>query len=399
MPDLAPRKDFPVLSREIDGTPLVYLDSAATSLKPRSVIAATSGYYEKIGANIHRGKHILSDEASDAFEGARRKVARFFSAQANEVVLTHNATHALNLVALGLPLPTGARILVAADAHHSAILPWRRRGEVELVDAHDDLERTLARYDDALAKNPAVVVLTHCSNVSGVYFPVAEMAARAKEKGAIVVVDAAQSAPHRKISTTTLHADFLAVAGHKMLAPSGTGLLIGDAERLELLDPTFAGGGSVDWVDVESSRWRALPHRLEAGTPHIAGVIGLGAAVDYLERLGMAAVETHDADIGIALRREARRRPKLRVVEPAGEAPHAALVSLVVEGTDKVSDIARSLSDSYGVMARSGYLCAQPYVTRAAGREVLRLSAYVYNDDADVVRAFEALDELLVAYA
>jgi cysteine desulfurase/selenocysteine lyase len=257
----------------------------------------------------------------------------------------------------------------------------------------------LARYDDALQKRPDVVVLTHCSNVSGVYYPVADMAARAKAAGAVVVVDAAQSAPHVKLSTGALNADFIAVAGHKMLGPTGTGLLIGTAEQLERLSPTFAGGGSVDWVDSSTSRWRALPHRLEAGTPHIAGVIGLAAAVDYLERIGMSEVARHDSDVAAALRREASKRERLRVIEPSGDVRRAALVSMVVLGASSVSDIARSLSDSFGIMARTGYLCAQPYVSQAAKSEVLRLSAYVYNSEEDVLRAFSALDELIAAFA
>lgn len=397
--ELGVEDDFPVLSREIDGRRIVYMDSAATTLKPRSVIRAVTGYYERYTANIHRGKHRLSEEASDRYEEARYRVATFLRCQGNEVVFVRNTTEALNLVARGLGLERGDLVVGCLDAHHSQVLPWRENATLRTACVAAGGGVDLDHYRELLREGPRLVALTHCSNVTGVYLPVAEMAAMAREAGALVVVDAAQSIPHRRLDLRELQADFVAFSGHKMLGPSGVGVLFGRAELLERLRPPIHGGGMVDWVSAESSGQRKLPHRLEAGTPAIEAAIGLAAAVEYLDDLGEAAVDQHDRELSALLLAEAERRPHLRVLGPTRGVERAALVSLTIPGLDDLGDVARALSDSYGVMARSGHLCSQPYVDAHTPGEVLRLSAYLYNTAGDVAHAFAALDEVVARLA
>jgi len=393
-PGAETRADFPALSRQVDGMPVVYLDNAATTLKPRSVIDAVTHYYANVGASIHRGKHTLSEEASTRYEQVRYQVGQFLGVPSNEIVFTANATSALNLVASGLGLTRDDLVLVALDAHHSNLVPWRQRARVELIrtDAHGVID--LDHYRQLVRSRPRVVAVSGCSNVTGLYAPLADMVRMAREAGALVVVDAAQSLPHRRPAIEELDVDFLACSGHKMLAPTGTGVLWGRFELLQALEPAWLGGGTVDWVDEHGHELRSVPHRFEAGTPHIAGIYGLGEALRYLDRLGRDAVEQHDRELGRLLLEEARKRPWLRVLGDAPGADRAALVSLEVRGIEHLQDIARMLSDSYGIMCRTGHLCAQPIVDRLTPGEVLRISAYVYNTVDEIRHAFEALDEI-----
>jgi cysteine desulfurase/selenocysteine lyase len=358
------------------------------------VIDAVTHYYEDVGANIHRGKHYLSEEASTRYERVRYQVGQFLDVPSSEIVFTGNATGALNLVAAGLDLSAQDLVLVPLDAHHSNLVPWRETARVALIrcDAHGAVD--LDHYRELLRLRPKVVALSHCSNVTGLYAPLADMVAAARDAGALVVVDAAQSTPHRRLAVKALGVDFMAVSGHKMLGPTGTGVLWGRFELLEKLRPVWLGGGTVDWVDEERHQVRKVPHRFEAGTPHIAGIYGLGAALTYLDRLGREAIEQHDTELARVLLAEAHKRPWLRVLGDAPGADRAALVSLEVRGAPRLGDIARMLSDGYGVMCRTGHLCAQPVVSRLTGGEVLRLSAYVYNSAKEIRWAFEALDEI-----
>jgi cysteine desulfurase/selenocysteine lyase len=387
------RADFPVLDREIDGTRVTYLDSAATSLKPRAVVDAVTRYYTEVSANIHRGKHMLSEEASDAYEGARTCVAAFLGVPAAQVVFTTNTTHALNIVAAGVDLSPDDLVLVSRDAHHSLQLPLRARARVAWLPVRDDGAIDLDAYTGLLTRRPALVAITHCSNVTGRYAPVAELAALAREHGALTVVDGAQSVPHRQVRLPDLGVDALAFSAHKMLGPTGIGVLAISEELAGRLRPLELGGGVVDWVDADSWTLRRAPHRFEAGTPHIAGAYGLRAAVDYLDELGMAEVADHDRWLAELMYAEAGKRDYLAVLEPA-PADRSATLSAAVRGIDDLTELARALSDSYGVMCRSGHLCAQPYVDDLAGTAVLRLSAYVYNTPDEIHRAFDALDEL-----
>jgi cysteine desulfurase/selenocysteine lyase len=387
------RADFPVLRREIDGTRVTYLDSAATSLKPQPVIDAMTRYYTEVSANIHRGKHMLSEEASDEFELARMRVAAFLGVRAAEVIFTANTTHALNIVAAGLDLRPDDLVLVSRDAHHSLQLPLRERSQVEWLPEHADGTIDLDACAKLCTRRPALVAITHCSNVTGRYAPVAALAALAREHGALTVVDAAQAVPHRRVSLPELGADAIAFSAHKMLGPTGIGVLALRQELAGRLHPTALGGGTVDWVDLDHWVLRRPPHRYEAGTPHIAGAYGLRAAIDYLETLGMADIADHDRWLAELLYTEAAKRPYLTVLHP-GPADRSATLSATVRDIDDLTELARALSDSYGIMCRSGHLCAQPFVDNLAGTPVLRLSAYLYNTPDDIHLAFTALDEL-----
>lgn len=390
------RDDFPALQREIDGQAISYLDNAATTLKPRSVIRAISEYYESNGANIHRGKHRLSEEASDAYEASRVLIAGHICAAANEVVLVRNTSEALNLVASGLDLDPDAYIVGSLDAHHSQLLPWRRVGRLELtrVDCHGRLDRD--HFRTLLRGRPKVVALTHCSNVTGVVHPVGELIAEVRSAcDATVVVDAAQSLPHRRISVHELDVDFLAFSMHKMLGPSGVGCLFGRSELLAALRPLTVGGGMVDWVDLDGSVDRRIPHRFETGTPAIASVIGCATAIRYLEALDAPKRLQHDRELCAALVGGALARPGVSLIGPPDQTGRIAIATLRLAEGVPAGEAARLLSDSYGFMVRSGHMCAQPLVAELAGGETLRVSAYLYNEVSEIERFYQALDELL----
>lgn len=388
-------RDFPILSRVIDDNRLIYFDSAATSLKPVQVASEVSRYYLEVSANIHRGKHYLSEEASVFYEEGRYKVAQLIGAVGNEVVFVRNTTEGLNIVASGLEIGKNDTVIVCTDSHHSGYLPWVERAKVELVRIDAQGMVDLDHYEELLKLGPKVVALTHCSNVSGLYAPVEKMAQMAKEVGAIVVLDAAQSAPHRRLNVTRLNVDFLSFSSHKMLGPTGIGVLYGKQEYLDKLTPPYLGGGMVDWVDTEGFRMRKIPHRFEAGTPHIAGVYGLVAAITYLEKTGFERIEAHDLELGKLLLSEAKKRQYLEVMAPGDQsAERCAIVSLKMSGQESLGDVARMLSDSYGVMCRTGHMCAQPLVDYLADGEILRASGYLYNTKQDVMDLFNALDEI-----
>ncbi|MGC1283802.1 MAG: aminotransferase class V-fold PLP-dependent enzyme [Streptosporangiaceae bacterium] len=388
------RPDFPLLQTTVDGNRIVYLDNAATSLTPRQVTDEMARFYHQVGANVHRGKHFLSEQASNDFEEVRALVAQFTGFQSNEVVFTANATASINMIAAGLQLTPDQVVLVPFDSHHSAMLPWRRCADVRYLPVDRDGLVELDRFAELLRSRPAVVMLNHCSNVSGAYAPVHQMAAMAKEAGALTVVDAAQSIGHRSVRDE--HFDFLAFSAHKMLGPTGIGVLCGRYQHLSRLQPTSLGGGTVDWVDTERYEIRKVPHALEAGTPDIAGAYGLGAAVRYLTSIGHEALADHDRAFGAALTAEALCRPYLRVLGPCGGADRGAILSFTVDGVHNLKEIAKILSDSYGVMCRTGHMCAQPFVDRFTDDEVLRVSGYVYNDHDDISLLFSALDAVVM---
>ncbi|TSC34377.1 aminotransferase class V-fold PLP-dependent enzyme [Corallococcus sp. Z5C101001] len=394
------REDFPALTRRIDGQRITYLDNAATTLKPRAVIEAITRFYTENGSNIHRGKHYLSEEASDQYEGVRSKVAQFLGAYGNEVVFVKNTTEALNLVAGGLGLSRDDVVVGSLDSHHAQLLPWRRVANLKLVQVDREGRVDLEHYQELLRSRPKVVALTHCSNVTGAMAPIEAMAAAAKEAcGAVVVVDAAQSLPHVRLDVSRSAVDFVAFSGHKLLGPTGVGCLFGRREALEGLRPLMVGGGMVDWVDTQGSRERKIPHRFEAGTPAIASVLGLGAALGYLEQLGEQRQRSHERALTEALLRCALSRDYVELLGPRTAEERCAIATFRIRGCEDLSDVARSLSDSYGIMCRSGHLCAQPMVDAAASGEVLRASAYVYNTPEELERLFQALDELVVFLA
>jgi cysteine desulfurase/selenocysteine lyase len=388
------KRDFPGLRVEIDGRLITYLDSAATSLKPQVMVDAVTDYYTGVSSNVHRGKSYAIELVSNNFERARYRTAELISCSGNEIVFTKNTTDAVNIVASGLGLTKDDHVLICADSHHSHQLPWISRATTSSVNLLPEGGLDLDDFKKKVDQRPKVVAITHCSNVTGVYNPIKEMTTLAKEKGAIVVVDAAQSIPHKKISVMDLDVDFLTFSPHKMLGPTGIGVLYGKKEMLELLTPTSFGGGMVDWVELDSFRLRKLPHRLEAGTPHIAGALGLGAAIDYLNSLGMDNIASYDKYLAQTMLKLALERDYLRVVHSDPEAERSAVLSFWVPSAPNLDDVARILSDTYGVMCRNGHLCAQPYIDQIAGAQVMRISTYLYNDVSDIERFFSALDDI-----
>ena len=386
------RQDFPILQRRINDRPLIYLDSAATSLKPRQVIAAVVHFYEQHCANIHRGVHLLSQEASELYEEARYKVARFVGAMDREIIFVRNATEALNLVARCLPLQ--GKVLTTLAEHHSNLLPW---GENERVVKATLTDRGLLDMDDLAAKLAAnhvsLVAVNHVSNGLGTINPVVEIGQLARDAGAYFLVDGSQSVPHMPVSVKSLDCDFLVFSGHKMLGPSGIGVLYGRAELLEKMEPFLLGGDMISEVHADSYQLANIPWKFEAGTPNIEGAIGLGAAVEYLQNVGMANIRTHEKHlVGLALEGikalktislygsdVAESRGGVITFKRAGLAAHA---------------LAKLLSNRYSILVRSGYHCAQPLFEAIGSGETCRASLYLYNTEEEVATLVEALATL-----
>ncbi|MDC6379893.1 aminotransferase class V-fold PLP-dependent enzyme [Pseudomonas graminis] len=389
---MAAPQDFPVLRNKIDEKRIIYLDSAATSLKPSVVLDEMCRYYSDIGATIHRGKNYLADQASSDFEYVRAAVAQLCGFASNEVIFTANATASLNMVASGLMLQATDLVLLPFDAHHSAILPWRNFAKTLTIPTDFLGAIDLCAYKELLALKPSVVVLNGCSNVTGYYPPVAEMAQLAKSVGALTVMDGAQFIPHKQQSIPDI--DFLAFSAHKMLGPSGLGVLCGRYDALLRLAPQSLGGGVVDWVDADNHILRRPPHRFEAGTPNIGGVYGFGAALSYLSNISFSHIEKHDLYLGEYLCHKVEERRFLDLLGSGSAYPRGALASFSVGSIHNLNELSRVLSDSYGIYCRTGHLCAQPFIDSITDNEVLRVSAYIYNDVQDIDDFFMALDEV-----
>jgi cysteine desulfurase/selenocysteine lyase len=393
------RADFPILKRKIGGKPLVYLDSAATSQKPEVVINAIDRYYREYNANVHRGVHRLNEEATIAFEQSREEFARFIGAKTSkEIVFVRNATEALNLVVLSWAranLKSGDRILLTELEHHSNIVPWQMLAnakglKLDYVKICDDGVLDCESFERLIKESPRVLSLAHVSNALGTINPVREMAREAHKVGATVVVDAAQSVPHMPVDVSDLECDFLAASGHKMLAPTGIGVLYGREDLLERMEPVMGGGEMIKEVHLQDARWNDLPWKFEAGTPNIEGAIGLRAAVDYLSKLGMQNVREHEKDITrYALERLADVKGLVlygtREIEKRGAAISFNL------GDIHAHDLATVL-DTQGIAIRSGHHCAQPLMERLKVPATSRASFYIYNTKREVdilVRALE----------
>jgi cysteine desulfurase / selenocysteine lyase len=369
------------------------LDSAATSQKPQVVIDAESGYYERQNANVHRGVYALAEEATELFEKARERVARFLNApDPSEIVLLRGTTEAMNLVAYGLSqgsIEVGDRVVTTVMEHHSNIVPWhflrtRRRAELEFVDIDESGRLKLSDYDRLLDRRTKVVTLTHVSNVLGTVNPVREIAERAHDVGALVVVDAAQSAPHRKVDVQALGADFVAFSGHKLLGPTGIGVLWGRAELLRKMPPFLGGGEMIQEVHQDRVLYREPPARFEAGTPNVGGAIALSAAIDYLEGIGWDELAAHGRGLGRLARRLAADRfgPDLTFVGPSDGPDREPIFSYTFAGVHP-HDIA-SILDASAVAVRAGHHCAQPLMERLGVSALTRASPYLYNTEAEI---------------
>ena len=390
------RADFPLLEREIDGRPIAYLDSASTAPKPRPVIEAVLDCYRRHTANVHRGVHVLAEEASEAYEAARTEVASFLNAAPDEIVFTRNSTEGVNLVAHGLGLGRDDEVVVTALEHHSNFLPWRAAARTVAVGLGDD---GLPRYDEverALSPHTRLLALAQVPNTTGVVAPVERWVALARERGVPLLVDAAQSASHLPIDVRALDCDFLVLSGHKLLGPSGIGVLYGKRERLAGLALYQTGGGMVRRHTDEGFTPHDVPQRFEAGTPNIEGAVGLGAAVGYLRALGMDAVRAHSLALGRHLVEGLREIPGARIV--AGSAPverriGLAAFTLAAPGLGQEA-VARLLCDRYGILVSGGYHCAHVLHDRLGLDGTVRISTHVFNTHAEIDRALAALREI-----
>jgi cysteine desulfurase/selenocysteine lyase len=392
------REDFPILTRQWDGRPLIYLDSAATAQKPRVVIDAVRDHLAHHNANVHRGVYALAQEADAAYDGARRRVAAFVGGEARTTIFTKNVTEAINLVAYAwgrANVGAGDAVLITTMEHHANIVPWqmlcRERG-AQLryleADAHGRLD--LAALDTELARGDVkLVAFTHVSNVLGTINPVSEMTARARAAGALALVDGAQAVPHMPVNLEEVGADFYAWTGHKALGPTGIGVLHGRAELLEAMQPFLTGGDMIASVDFQSATWNELPYKFEAGTPPIAEAVGLGAAVNYLSNLGMQRVRAHERELTAYLLARLAEVPGLRVVGPHDAGARGGLASFALEGMH-AHDVAE-LADRGGVCIRAGHHCAQPLMRRLGMSATARASVGIYNTPADVDALIEAL--------
>ena len=390
------REDFPILHEQAHGHPLIYFDNAATSQKPRHVLDALRHYYEHENANVHRGLHELSSRATEAYEKSRKRVASYLGAtMADEIVFTRGTTESINLVAQawgGKFLRAGDAILLTEMEHHSNLVPWQLLAErmgarLRFVPVRDDGTLALDQLPSLLTPEVKLFAFTHISNSLGTINPVAELCAKAQAVGALTLVDAAQSIGHLPIDVQKLGCDFLAFSGHKMCGPTGIGALYGRADILDALPPWHGGGEMIVSVTLEKSAFKKPPHRFEAGTPNIAGAIGLAAAIDYLERIGRAEIFKHDVDLANYATQRLAELPGIRILGPSTE--RGALVGFVMEAAHP-HDLT-TFADQYGLAMRGGHHCNQPLMRRFGVTGTTRASFYFYNTTAEIDRMIEIL--------
>jgi len=392
------RKDFPILNQTVNGHPLVYLDSAATSQKPVQVLEVLKKYYEYDNANIHRGVHTLGTRATEAYELAREKVARFINAPSSEqVVFTRGTTESLNMVAYGyarLHLKPGDEIVLSPSEHHSNLIPWQQvvratGATLKYLPLQDDGTVRLEDVRSTVSKATKIVALAHVSNVLGTIHPIKEIAKIAHENGAIIVVDGAQSVPHMPVDVQDLDCDFLAFSGHKMCGPTGIGVLYGKRKWLDLMEPTYFGGEMIDVVELHEATWKETPWKFEGGTMNIAGAIGLGAATDYLTAVGMENIHQHGALLSAYAMERLSALPGIEIYGPRLGAVRAGLVTFNLEGVHP-HDVSTVL-DSEGVAIRAGHHCAQPLMRMLNVAATARASFYLYNTEQDIDALVAAL--------
>ena len=390
------RKDFPILDQIVNDEPLVYLDNAATTQKPKVVLEAVDRYYQEDNANVHRGVHTLAERATASYEGARETVRRFINASSTkEVLFTRGTTTGLNWIGRFAEeiLEEGDEVLISIMEHHSNILPWQeacRKTGAKLVYAYlKDGGLDLEDFRKKLTNRTKFVSIAHASNVLGVINPVQEIAQLAHEKGAIVVVDGAQSVPHMKIDVQTLDADFFVFSGHKMAGPTGIGVLYGKEQYLNQMSPVEFGGEMIDFVYEQSATWKELPWKFEAGTPNMAGAIGLAAAIDYLEAIGMDAIERHEQDLIAYVFPKLQAIEGLKIYGSQDLAKRSGVISFNL-GDLHPHDLATAL-DYEGVAVRAGHHCAQPLIQYLEVPATARASFYLYNTKEECDKLVEAL--------
>ncbi len=390
------RKDFPILDQIVNDEPLVYLDNAATTQKPKAVLEAVNRYYQEDNANVHRGVHTLAERATASYEAARETVRRFINASSTkEVLFTRGTTTGLNWIGRFAEeiLEEGDEVLISIMEHHSNILPWQeacRKTGAKLVYAYlKDGGLDLEDFRKKLTDRTKFVSITHASNVLGVINPIQELAQLAHEKGAIMVVDGAQSVPHMKIDVQKLDADFFVFSGHKMAGPTGIGVLYGKEHYLNQMSPVEFGGEMIDFVYEQSATWKELPWKFEAGTPNMAGAIGLAAAIDYLEAIGMDAIEHHEQDLIVYVFPKLQAIEGLKIYGSQDLAKRSGVISFNL-GDLHPHDLATAL-DYEGVAVRAGHHCAQPLIQYLEVPATARASFYLYNTKEDCDKLVEAL--------
>ena len=394
------RKDFPILHQQVNGYPLLYLDNAATTQKPRAVLDALRHYYEHDNANVHRGVHELSNRATAAYEGARERTAKFVHARSgDEIIFTRGTTESINLVANSWGtkhLKSGDVILLTEMEHHSNIVPWQllaaRTGAklAFLPITGDDGLLDLSRLDEWLTSEVKLLSLTHISNTLGTVNPVARLCSKARQRGIVTLLDAAQSAGHRPLDVQEIGCDFLAFSGHKMCGPTGVGVLYGRIERLADMPPWQGGGDMIETVDYFESTWKQPPHKFEAGTPNIAGPIGLAAAMDYLDAIGRDKIAAHDRELGACAFEKLSTLKGIRILGP--RQGRAGVVSFLLDGIH-AHDVV-TLADHAGIALRGGHHCNQPLMKKLGIESTSRASFYFYNTIDEIDRLATALREI-----
>ena len=402
------REDFPILKRKINGYPLIYFDNAATTQKPKQVIEAVKKFYERHNANIHRAVYTLSQEATELYEEARREVAKFINAgSVEEIVFLRGTTEAINLVAYAWGLRKLERddeVLISLMEHHSNIVPWEilskiKGFKVKYIDVNDDGTLNWEALEEAISAKTKIVSITHVSNVTGAINDVKRVAKIAHEHGAILMVDGAQSVPHMPINVQDLDVDFLAFSGHKMLGPTGIGVLYGKFEFLREMEPFHGGGEMIKEVSFNPAdgscrvSWNDPPWKFEAGTPNISGAVGLMAAVKYLKSLGMENVEKHEAYLTEYALKRLCEIPEVTVHGPKDPSKRSGIITFNIKGFES-HDVALFL-DSYGIMIRTGFHCAQPLHQKLGLPSSARASFYVYNTKEEIDKFIDAIKSLV----
>ncbi|MBM5639143.1 cysteine desulfurase [Listeria innocua] len=392
------RADFPILAQEINEKPLAYLDNAATSQKPKQVIAALTHYYEFDNANVHRGVHTLAARATDAYESARGKVAKFIHArEVAEIIFTRGTTSAINLVVDSYAeanIEAGDEIVISYLEHHSNLIPWqqlaKRKGAVlKYIELEEDGTISVEQAKKTIDEKTKIVALAHVSNVLGTITPIKEIAAIAHQFGAVILVDGAQAVPHMEVDVVDLDADFYAFSGHKMMAPTGIGALYGKRELLDAMEPTEFGGEMIDFVELYDSTWKELPWKFEAGTPIIGGAIALGAAIDYLAEVGLANIHAHEQALASYAIEKMSKIEGITIYGPKDASKRCGLVTFNLEGAHP-HDIATIL-DEDGIAIRAGHHCAQPLMKWLDVSSTARASFYIYNTKEEIDALIDGL--------
>ncbi|WP_282155538.1 cysteine desulfurase [Cytobacillus gottheilii] len=392
------RQMFPILHQEVNGSPLVYLDSAATSQKPIQVIEAIDSYYRQYNSNVHRGVHTLGTKATDGYEGAREKVRKFINAKSTEeVIFTRGTTTSLNTVAASYAranLQEGDEIVISYMEHHSNIIPWQQVAKatgaiLKYLPLQEDGTISLEDVKNTVTDQTKIVSIMHVSNVLGVINPIKEIAQIVHQHGAVMVVDGAQSAPHMKVDVQDLDCDFFAMSGHKMCGPTGIGILYGKKQLLENMEPIEFGGEMIDFVGLQESTWKELPWKFEGGTPIIAGAIGLGAAIDFLEEIGRDNIEAHEHKLAAYAMEQMSAIEGMTIFGPKDASKKAGVVTFNIDEVHP-HDVATVL-DADGIAVRAGHHCAQPLMKWLKVSSTARASFYLYNSEEDIDRLVQGL--------